>query len=92
MDMRKAVAMINHIREYIVENQADHEYAEPIDMAIEALKKQIPLEPIETWYDSFVCPICNGFTTCQKWKNGNPYNAEFKYCPTCGQKLKQEVE
>lgn len=60
--------------------------------AIEALKKQKPVKPIETWYDSFVCPICNGFTTCQKWKNGNPYNAEFEYCPTCGQKLEQEVE
>ena len=92
MDTRKAIATIGHIMEYIVENQDDHEYAEPIDMAIEAIKKQIPLKPIETWDDGFVCPICNGFTTCQKWKNGYPYNAEFEYCPTCGQKLEQEVE
>lgn len=40
MDIRNAIAMLGHIREYIVENQADHEYAEPIDMAIEALKWQ----------------------------------------------------
>ena len=65
---------------------------EALDMAIEALEKQIPLEPVETWDDGFVCPICNRFVTCQKWKNGKPYNVEFKYCPTCGQKLKQEVE
>lgn len=56
------------------------------------LEKQIPLESVETWDDGFVCPICNGFVTCQTWKNGKPYNVEFKYCPTCGQKLKQEVE
>lgn len=38
MDSKQAIAMIGHIREYIVENQADHEYAEPIDMAIQALE------------------------------------------------------
>ena len=72
--------------------KGEYELENALGLAIEALKKQKPVKPIETWYDSFVCPICNGFTTCQKWKNGNPYNAEFEYCPTCGQKLDQEVE
>lgn len=59
MNIRNAIAMIGHIREYIVENQADHEYAEPIDMAIEALKKQIKRESLDCG-GLKPCPFCGG--------------------------------
>lgn len=74
MDTRKAIAMIGHIREYIVDNQDDHEYAEPIDMAIEALKKLIPqtVESVGGIVD--LCPLCQT-------------DVKGKYCYNCGQKL-----
>ena len=76
MDIRKAIAMIGHIREYIVENQDDHEYAEPIDMAIEALKKRIPVRPDRDRTDgTYLCPSCGWVLE----------GGEF--CSDCGQKL-----
>ena len=78
MDIRKAIAMIGHIREYIVDNQDDHEYAEPIDMAIEALKKLIPKSALNKGPDGHVCPICN-----------YPFYEEPYYCMNCGQKISE---
>ena len=87
MTNEQAIAMISHIKEYIVDNQGDKEYGGALDMAIEALEQQIELEPVDTWDDGISCPICGGFATCQKWKNGKPYTHNFEHCPTCGQKL-----
>lgn len=93
IDVKEAIEILDNPEEFFeCEIQLKSGYWEASDMAIEALKKLIPLKTIETWDDGFVCPICNGFATCQKWKNGYPYNAEFEYCPTCGQKLEHGVE
>lgn len=80
MDMRKAVAMINHIREYIVENQDDHEYAEPIDMAIEALKKQTSSLVSIAVDDQPECPECACWISQPEKEPG--------YCSMCGQALR----
>lgn len=55
-------------------NQDDHEYAEPIDMAIEALEKLIPqtVESVGGIVD--LCPLCQT-------------DVKGKYCYNCGQKL-----
>lgn len=54
---------------------------EAMDMGAEALKKQIPKEPIPIITDDneYICTIC---PTCQK------RNVEgFNYCPICGQAI-----
>lgn len=61
---------------------------EDLEMAIEALNKQIPKKPTYEgdgyWnghivYDTWICPCC-----------GKSYELEYEeydYCPNCGQKL-----
>ena len=63
---------------------------ESIDMAIEALEKQIPKKPIRhaVWED-FKCPAC-GSTEIRPYDTEyREYDkdCEFKYCSDCGQKL-----
>lgn len=62
--------------------------AEAIDMAIKALKKQIPIEPyIEgdgyadgyLVYDTWICPNCDTY-----YEIG--YD-DYDYCPCCGQHI-----
>lgn len=40
MKIDEAIAMISHIKDYIVDNQGDKEYGGALDMAIEALEAQ----------------------------------------------------
>lgn len=66
------------------------DYVEEIELAIEALEKQIPkkpkqmLEPIRkhfnTGVNGFYCPICNSDLLDMD-------NDCFEYCPCCGQKI-----
>lgn len=60
----------------------DEDYA-AYDMAIEALKKQIPTEPLDFGNESYLCPYC---------KRNNFYKGEFldkqNYCDYCGQAIK----
>lgn len=65
---------------------------EAIKIAIEALKKQIPMEPDyegdgyadgELVYDTWICPNC-----------GRHYEVDYddyEYCPQCGQRIDWEV-
>lgn len=39
MKIDETIAMISHIKEYIVDNQGDKEYGGALDMAIEALER-----------------------------------------------------
>lgn len=59
-----------------------------LEMAVEALEKQIPKNPIvngdrnELWVkDALICPVCNQYF-------GPVY--DVGYCKTCGQKLIQK--
>lgn len=48
-----------------------------IDMAINALKKQIPKKPkTDDRYIMYICPCCNDFI-----------KVNHNYCTNCGQKL-----
>ena len=58
---------------------------ESIDMAIQALEKQIPMKVLHSYDDSVdenwcSCPIC---CSGLGWEHGKHY----KYCMNCGQKL-----
>ena len=59
-----------------------------LEMAVEALEKQIPKNPIvngdrnESWVeDALICPVCSQYF-------GSVFNVG--YCKTCGQKLIQK--
>lgn len=59
--------------------------AEALDVAIQALEKQIPKKPIENDTNSFDCPCCKYDL---KTDTGNPFGDYFlSYCDNCGQKI-----
>ena len=50
---------------------------EAIDIAIQALEKQIPKKPkTDDRYIMYICPCCNDFI-----------KVSHNYCPNCGQEL-----
>ena len=87
MTNEQAIAMISHIKEYIVDNQGDQEYGGALDMAIEALEKQIPKKPKygrQGPDDYVICPQC-GFLGLDEFQ---------PCCGECGQHIdwpEQEV-
>lgn len=70
MTLEEAIHRLETHKEYISPHGRFTE--EAIDMAIEALEKQIPKEP--TWR----CPSCNA-----PYEEDEKYH----YCPSCGQRL-----
>ena len=54
-----------------------YETYEAVDIAIQALEKQIPKKPItDDRYIMYICPCCNDFI-----------KVSHNYCPNCGQEL-----
>ena len=60
------------------------DYAEAIEVAIEALEKQIPKKPIYSGGHEYICPNCNRFTRKREQQHGNII---IPYCKWCGQAL-----
>lgn len=60
-----------------------NKFAMAQDMAIKALEKQIPKEPLDFGDESYLCPYC---------KRNNFYKGEYldkqNYCDYCGQAIK----
>lgn len=54
------------------------------DMAVEALKKQIPMEPPGT-YTNFKCPVCG--RRIRSGKGSSSYGRRDNFCQRCGQKI-----
>lgn len=54
---------------------------ESLDMAIDALYKQIPMKVKEVHIDEYYCPACSSENGC------NDGIVTDKYCPKCGQKI-----
>ena len=90
MKIEEAIQRLETHKEYISPHGRFTE--EAIDMAVEALQKHIPKEPI--WegdgyadgamvYDTWRCPECD-----------TPYeeDEEYHYCPICGQQILWRVE
>lgn len=83
MNAQEALARIKEHRDIHFHNELNAIYiTEALDMAIEALEKQIPKKPLyENKLDDCVvysCPVCKDETMILNGDN---------YCTMCGQKL-----
>lgn len=58
-----------------------------LDMAIEALEKQIPIKPIMREYCPAYCPVCRAELSESKGDGYYKHHYSLKVC-NCGQKLK----
>lgn len=59
--------------------------AEALDVAIQALEKQIPKKVVKDGEQSYKCPCCGG---CAKTETGDSFiDYRLDYCDGCGQKL-----
>lgn len=58
-----------------------------LDMAIEALEKQIPKKPIklDDWGEYYKCPICDKYAV-------DNLGCKHKFCRECGQRIDWKVE
>ena len=78
------------------ERREHSKWVEQLEIAINALEKQIPKRPIEdraklTDFQTFSCPICHKKIVSRidgNWIAGRPQ----KYCDDCGQKLLWESD
>lgn len=74
--------------EYMISGECtdtQYEFKEEVDIAIEALKKQIPCMPVKVSdpYDgdeSMICLECSAVVQDGEWS--------AKFCPNCGHKIK----
>lgn len=87
MTEQEAKAIISEIKMSYAEN-GEEECSEALDMAINAMEKQIPKKPIIHTNDIdrlACCPVCDSnvdWTYEGFWRKGNP-----KYCRECGQAI-----
>ena len=83
MNVQEALARIKEHRDIHFHNELNAIYiTEALDMAIEALEKQIPKKPIPNSHDMFgikccICPVCS----CHVYSTSN------SFCHRCGQAL-----
>lgn len=57
-----------------------------IDIAIEAIEKQIPKKPIDDSYPWVTCPTCSGSVFTEHIRE-HIQNEETTYCEHCGQAI-----
>ena len=81
MTESEAIKILQRDLQIQLENKALPDGIEAIQIAIQALEKQIPKKPIFYAHD-YYCSVCNSLVGNNEfeWKR-------FKYCDTCGQKL-----
>lgn len=78
MNIEAAIKNLNAMKKNYDQRDKKSIPIQTIDMAIEALEKQIPKEPIKLKAMTYKrCPVC---------KN----NVENLYCPSCGQNIDWE--
>ena len=82
MTPKEAIKQLNSVAIYL-----DKCTANAIDMAIEALEKQVPKKPLHM-YKNYYCPICkeDGWML---WDDAIPNDMD-KYCGKCGQAIDWE--
>ena len=77
MELKEALKKLNKERDIKCQDCDVNHY----DIAIEALKKQIPMRAYAVYSDEFDCPSCGESTEA--------YDVTIiKFCAECGQKLK----
>ena len=70
---------IKMLKEFAIVDAIQEDY-DVIDMAIEALEKQIPKEPIKLKAGAYTrCPVCKN--------NVENLMEQHGYCPSCGQNI-----
>ena len=62
----------------------DKDTKEALEKAMQALKKQIPMEITEVHVDEYYCPACRSENVCDQLM------VTDNYCPMCGQKIYQK--
>lgn len=98
---------IKRIREHMIIHAEKEPRAiyitEALQMAIKALGKDIPKEPVQTHtryghgneYNDYYCPNCDGFLAYEPQGNGYKRESGWSRCTNCGQKIiweeKQDV-
>ena len=87
MTESEAIKILKRDLQIQLENKALPDGIEAIQIAIQALEKQIPKKPKINMIDSETiyckCPSCNITTVLYR-------NCIMKYCKECGQKLRLE--
>ena len=93
MTVSEAIKELNMILEEATEDENSVCYVtscdkEPLEMAIQSLKKQIPRNWIAEylWDGDFAwkCPCCDELFVLM---DGTPQDNEYNYCPNCGQAM-----
>ena len=86
MELKEAIDTLKERVELIKKDYKREatDYLEVLEMAISALEKQIPKEPIDDKYRHKCCPIC-GWLVCYDEGWGDKY---VPHCENCGQALK----
>ena len=85
MTYEEAIKQLNSVAVY----HFDKYTTDAIDMAIEALEKQIPKKPLHM-HKNYYCPICkeDGWLL---WDDAIPNDMD-KYCGICGQAIDWEED
>ena len=84
MTESEAIKILQRDLQIQLENKALPDGIEAIQIAIQALEKQIPMKPVKSekqvvrYVNTYYCPICNLGITCTNIA---------KWCYHCGQKL-----
>ena len=63
------------------------DYIETLEVASEALERQIPMKYYNDNLDGKCCPTCLERATFQTWKSGLPITMKMKFCQNCGQAI-----
>ena len=71
-------------KEELVQRLAEYENIGTVENCREAVEKQKPMKIKEIHVDEYYCPACGAENNCDQGI------ARDKFCPVCGQKLKQE--
>lgn len=71
-------------KEELVQRLAEYENIGTVEKCREAVEKQKPMKIKEIHVDEYYCPACGAENNCDQGI------ARDKFCPVCGQKLKQE--
>lgn len=83
MTYEEAINLLREIRR----DSYRTDYAQAIDIAIDAVERRMPKTPIIEPYEPAYCPNCDSILSENL---GNDYFQHYKFldiCPTCGQVL-----
>lgn len=84
MTYEEAIKLLNSMAIYHFDKYTTY----AIDLAIEALEKQIPKKPLHM-HKNYYCPICKEDGS-MLWDDAVPNDMD-KYCGICGQAIDWEV-